>query len=335
MLRRSKRLFKLALSVGALAAFLVLVGLGTLRYLTVQEQQRIDKLIQQTVTFKHPQRMQPQTLLNDVEWLADERLAGRFPGSPGSLQARNYITERLQELGLSPAGSEGFHHPFAYLGGTAVNVLAKIEGSESSEQLIVVTAHYDHVGERHGEIYPGADDNASGVAALLGMAKYFAEHPPKHSILLAALDAEEDALNGAQALFTTGMLQPDKILFNLNLDMLSRDTDNTLFAVGSYHTPWLSDVVKAAQHESSVRLVAAHDRPMWRVGWVPDWTDDSDHLAFHQRAIPFLYLGVPDHADYHQPTDTFEKVDQDFFVAASEAALSVVISVDNALQQIK
>ncbi|WP_165831991.1 MULTISPECIES: M20/M25/M40 family metallo-hydrolase [Gammaproteobacteria] len=303
-------------------------------HLTAKEQLRVESLIAAAEPAKRPNRINAETLIADIRWLSHDDRQGRAPDTEGGIAARNFIIERFNALQLTPAGTENFEHAFTVPDNkTAVNVLARIEGQQPSLRTIVITAHYDHVGVHEGRIYNGADDNASGTATLLAIAEYLSEHQPQHNVLLAALDAEENGLRGAKALFETGLLTPDAIAFNLNLDMLSRDTDNLLFAVGSYHTPWLVPLIDRAQAESAVKLIAAYDRPRSEAGDTPDWTTASDHAPFHLRGIPFIYLGVPDHPDYHQPTDTFENVDIDFFHASAETALSVFKVVDLVLAE--
>ncbi|CUS48370.1 MAG: putative aminopeptidase [Idiomarinaceae bacterium HL-53] len=329
-----KKIIYGALILLALALFGWFSWNAYIDHLTAKETARVNLLIERAQPGPLTSRLNHDQLLTDITWLAHEERSGRAPGTEGGLAARAYIQERFKQLGLEPGGEDGYLHRFEIPKTTdAANVIARVEGSQPSLRTIVITAHYDHLGEHEGRIYPGADDNASGTAALLAIAAYLKENQPRHTVLLAALDAEEGGLRGARALFSTNFLEPKNIAFNLNLDMLSRDTDNLLFAVGTYHDPWLVPLVRRAQMYSAVKLIPAYDRPRHVAGDTPDWTTASDHGPFHEQGIPFIYLGVPDHPDYHQPSDTADKVDVDFYRASAEAALNVFVMVDRVLAE--
>ncbi|TRW48057.1 M28 family peptidase [Aliidiomarina halalkaliphila] len=302
--------------------------------LTEREAARIAAITPDQGAESTPERLDIERMMDDLTWLAAPERMGRFPGSEGGLAAREFIETQFTELGLLPAGSEGFLHPFTHEGvDNAANVLGMLPGRDPSLRTIVISAHYDHLGVKNGDIYHGADDNASGTAALLEYARYFTENQPNHTLLFAALDSEEHGLLGAHALFNTGHLTPSDIAFNVNVDMLSRDTDQLLFAVGTYHHPWLVPLVRRVQQENEARIVMAHDRPKWKAGHTEDWTMSSDHGAFHRVGIPFIYFGVADHPDYHSPRDTADKVDVEFYRITSEAALSFIKLIDQVLQE--
>jgi len=281
-----------------------------------------------------PQRLDFDRQMADLTYLASDELAGRGTGQPGGAKAQQWLVTQFTDIALLPAGTQGYLQPYqpttgkAQLMKGAANVLGRIEGSEPQLPMLVLTAHYDHLGLHQGQIYFGADDNASGVAALLAMARYLKQHPPRHTVLFAALDNEETGMWGARMLFEQELLKPEQIKLNINMDMLSHDTNKQLIAVGSYHYPELEQPLLQLQQQSSVRLLLGYDRPAWRVGTHQDWTHSSDHREFHKRAVPFVYFGVPDHADYHQPTDTVENIDQEFYRQVSETVLDAVLIFD-------
>src|SRR5690606_18370697 len=101
-----------------------------------------------------------------------------------------------------------------------LNVLGWIKGTENPDSFIVISAHYDHEGVKKGIIYNGADDNASGVSALFSFAEYFKSNPPKHSVILAAFDAEELGLRGSKYFVENPIVPLEKIRLNINLDMV-------------------------------------------------------------------------------------------------------------------
>lgn len=298
--------------------------------LTRSEQARIDAQPGVSRSSYQPRLDQLQQTV-DFSTLASSDMAGRRPGQPGSELARQFLLRRFTELGLIPAGTDGFAQKYQTDGQSdGVNFIGKINGTAAQLPAIVVTAHYDHVGVHQDRMFPGADDNASGVAALLALAAYFQAHPPRHSLIFAAVDHEEQGMHGSKQLFAGKLLQPKQLALNINLDMLSRDTKAQLFAVGTYQHPALLPLLQPLQQGSLVALKFGHDRPAAVAGRVQDWSDASDHGSFATEGVPFVYFGVPDHPDYHQPTDTFERADIGFYHKVSDTILSALLLLDQA-----
>ncbi len=290
-------------------------------------------------------------LMTDLSTIASPAFEGRLTGTPGSRLAQAYITRRFQENGVKPFGAT-YAMPFAFTHNSikgmltpgrkrsteypsAVNLVGHIPGSVNPERYIVVSAHYDHFGARDGALRLGADDNASGVAAMLAVAAHFKAHPPRNSIVFAAFDSEELGVRGAAAFVNAPPVPLTKVALNLNFDMISRSDRNAIYAAGTSHTPALSALVAKAAAGSSVDVRLGHDRPIWLTGAYGDWTDSSDHRAFHERGIPFLYFGVEDHADYHQPGDTVDKIDPKFFTEVARLLVSAAVIVDQNLDTLK
>ncbi len=267
----------------------------------------------------------------DFSTLASTEMAGRRPGQPGSSLARDFLQRRFSELGLVPAGSDGFRQAYQTdSNGAGMNFVGKIIGTQTQLAAIVITAHYDHLGVHQGRMYPGSDDNASGVAALLALATYFQAHPPRHTLIFAAVDHEEQGMRGSQQLFDGKLFKPEQLALNVNLDMLSRDSKARLFAVGTYQHPALLPLLQPLQRDSLVAVKFGHDRPASLVGQTQDWSSASDHAVFARHGVPFVYFGVPDHPDYHQPTDTFERADLDFYHKVSDTILAALLLLDSA-----
>jgi hypothetical protein len=275
-------------------------------------------------------------LMAIVRDLAHDSLEGRRTGSAGAARARLYIARELARIGLPPMG-RSFEHPFSYPDGSGgagegVNLVGWVRGGTLPDRYIVVTAHYDHVGTREGVIYNGADDNASGVAALLALADWFQAHPPRHSIIFAALDAEEVGLRGARAFVDAPPIPKEAIALNVNLDMVGRSAAGELFAAGTHHHPALRPLLDSVAARAPITLRFGHDRPNLPAG--DDWTMSSDHGRFHAAGIPFVYFGVEDHADYHKPTDDPERIDPTFFAGAVRTVLDAVRVLDRNLDAI-
>ena len=248
-------------------------------------------------------------LLRDVSVLAHDSMEGRFAGTPGNERARRYIVAQLDSLGI-PAAPRGRTAAFS----SGVNLLGLVQGTAVSDRYVVVSAHFDHLGVRNGETYNGADDNASGTAAVLALAELFAAAPPRHSFLFVLFDAEETGLRGAQAFVDDPPVPRESIAMNVNLDMVSRSAAGELYAAGTYHYPSLEPFVDEVAARSPISLIKGHDSPGLPAG--DDWTEASDHGPFHAAGIPFIYFGVEDHEGYHQPTDDFEAITPEFFADA-------------------
>lgn len=297
-----------------------------------------------TAVARHVDREQ---LMKDLRALSDPALEGRRTGAPGGLKARAWVEAQFAAIGLAPAGSSGYRQPFEFVHRSvrglfspgrpfrttylAANVIGKVDGTTSGARAIVLSAHYDHVGVREGTTYPGADDNASGVAVLLAVARQLRATAPRHPVLLVAFDAEELGLRGAEALVGSSLLPASAVALNVNLDMVSRNYDNEIFAAGTYHTPWLKPILDDVQRRSAVKIMFGHDRPMVKAGGVEDWTSQSDHGVFHQAGVPFVYFGVVDHADYHEPTDTADKINRQFFSDVADMIVEAVITLDRSI----
>ncbi len=283
-------------------------------------------------------------LLDDVRTLASAEFGGRRTGSDGSRKAQAFLQGRFEGLGLKPFGA-AFAQPFGFTHSSikglltpgrayqtaypaAANYIGYLAGSERPERFIVVSAHYDHLGARAGALYPGADDNASGVAAMLAIAAWFKDHPPRHSIVFAAFDGEELGLQGARAFLAALPFKKEQLALDLNLDMVSHNDANEIFAAGARYTPALAPLVAQAAARSSVRVKLGHDRSQLLAGAVENWTGASDHGPFHDAGVPFLYFGVEDHADYHAPGDTFAHINQAFFKRVASLLVDVAETLD-------
>lgn len=264
-------------------------------------------------------------LMRDVTVLAADDMEGRRAATAGGARARAYLLQRFKELGLEPAGAS-FEQTFRFGGRgdaaerTGTNLLAAIPGTRTPDRYIVVTAHYDHVGVQNGQVYNGADDNASGVAALLAIAEYFRKSPTDRSMLIAALDAEESGLHGARALLSSGPIAKGAIVLNVNIDMIGRDAKNVLYAAGTYHYPALKPLLDGVA-QPPVELRLGHDVPNINA---EDWTKDSDHFPFHEAGIPFIYFGVEDFEHHHEPTDDAATIQTEFFAGAVKTIIAAL-----------
>ncbi len=285
-------------------------------------------------------RVDAGELIRVLTELASPRYEGRLTGSPGGRAARAFVRQTFTTIGLDPAGTAGFEQAFEFTHSSrgsrttyaGANVIGVAKGTTSSPRTIVVSAHYDHVGVRNGRMYPGADDNASGVAALLAIARYVKARPLAHTVLFVAFDGEELGLSGSKAFIERPPRPLRDIALNVNLDMVSRNDRNEIYAAGTYHYPWLKPLLEDVQRRAAVKILRGHDRPGTGED---DWTLQSDHGSFHRAGVPFVYFGVEDHPDYHQPTDTADKIDPVFFHNVAETVLDAVLTFDREIDRQK
>ena len=280
---------------------------------------------------RHSDLFDSAQLLQDLRVLSADDMQGRRVDTPGGAKARAYLLQRLKASGVTPFGST-FEEPFAFTMGRdgdqtavhGVNVVGHIDGAKTPGRYIVVSAHYDHLGVRNGVVYDGADDNASGAAALCSVAAYVAAHRTANSIIFAAFDGEEEGLRGAEAFVKAPPVPAGSIGIDLNMDMIGRDPNDKLFVVGIHRQPNLRPFVEHVAAGAPVKLLIGHDTP----GEKEDWTEESDHYAFMEAHVPALYFGVEDFDQHHQPTDKFETMTFDFYVRAVETMILALQEFD-------
>lgn len=281
------------------------------------------------------QSIDEKKLLETIEYLSSDELKGRKTLSEGNKEAQEFIREEFKSLNLNTHYAKYFQKfTFENRGDgkiyeDASNVVAFIPG-KNSRKIIIITAHYDHVGtgsqnSSEDSIYNGADDNASGTAALLAFAAYFKNNQPEHPIIFAALDGEEMGLQGAKALLNDFPFPLGDILINVNMDMISRNEKGELYASGTFHNPNLKPILEKASKGSNPLLKFGHDDP---AAGRDDWTQSSDHGPFFDQNIPHIYFGVEDHKDYHKPSDEFKNIDQSFYVNATNLILKCILALD-------
>ncbi len=278
-------------------------------------------------------------LVADLSALSADSMEGRRVGTPGGARARAWLQRAISRIGLVPA-ADSFAQPFTFSGrgGAAtngmngVNMVAIVRGTAHPDRYIVASAHYDHVGVRapgvNGDtIYNGADDNASGTTALLAIAAWAKAHPPENSIIFAWFDGEEAGERGARAFVEHPPVPLEKIMANVNLDMVGRNVKGELYAAGATPFPVMRPLVEATAKVAEVKLLLGHDSGVGQ----NNWTNQSDQGAFNDKKIPWVYFGVEDHPDYHKPSDEFSRIEPAFFVRAARTVADFVRRLDAGL----
>ena len=253
----------------------------------------------------------------DIAFLADERLAGRGLGTPQLDRAADYIAEQFQAAGLRPGGDgdEDYFQTWQATPDnsadpvTLKNVIAILPGTdpERAGESLVIGAHYDHLGRGEsgahagdeGRIHPGADDNASGIAVMLELARELADKPPARSIVFVAFSGEESGRLGSRHYVQhSGAYPVGKTIAMVNLDTVGRLGQRPLTVFGSGTAREWVHIFRGAGYVSGVPI---RD--------VADDFGSSDQTSFIEAGVPAVQLFSGVHQDYHRPGDTADKID--------------------------
>ncbi|NVK52644.1 MAG: M20/M25/M40 family metallo-hydrolase [Flavobacteriaceae bacterium] len=263
---------------------------------------------------------------------ASDAFEGRDTGEPGQKKAIAYLKKFYVDQGIaSPLGGDDYYQevPASFLNqgrkrGKALkdseNVVAFIKGSEKPEEILVISAHLDHVGMRDGKIYNGADDDGSGTVAILEIAEAFqkavkAGIRPKRSILFLHVTGEEKGLLGSKFYVENPIFPIPNTVANLNIDMIGRiddrhkDNPNYVYLIGS-------DKLSTELHNLSEEMNTKYTKIALDYKYNDDKDPNrfyyrSDHYNFAKYNIPIIFYFNGTHEDYHQPTDTPDKINYD------------------------
>jgi Zn-dependent M28 family amino/carboxypeptidase len=277
------------------------------------------------------------TLIADLATLSSPSMLGRKSGTNEANLAKEFIQARFTTIGLSyflrhPSFLQDFRYPHPQSKNQGVNVVGWIEGQSVKEKFIVVTAHYDHLGSKGRHVFYGADDNASGVAALLNIAGKAVETGLNHSVIFVATDAEEQGLHGAKAFVRDLAIPKESVLLNINLDMLAEGgRKKRLYTTITRKKEQLIQLVENVAENAALCLVNGHKKSQRfsQFGKKINWRKASDHAAFASADIPYVFLGGAVHKRYHTPKDSFENIDQAFYIAAVETAWLLLQAADS------
>jgi len=266
---------------------------------------------------------------------ASDAFMGRETGTEGETLAINYLKGEYEALGIKGGMPNGdYFMPMtlnAYRESRSIdcnNVLAFIEGSDTPEEVLVITAHLDHIGvEDDGQINNGADDDGSGNVAILEIAEAFQEavkqgHRPKRSILFLHVTGEEKGLLGSKYYTDYPIYPLENTVANLNIDMIGRidnlheDNPNYMYLIGSDILSQDLHDVSEAMNEKYVNLELdyRYNDPTTEVFEFGRYRQNryyycSDHYNFAKNNVPVIFYFNGTHADYHAPTDTVEKIE--------------------------
>ncbi|GHE82495.1 aminopeptidase [Thalassotalea profundi] len=276
-----------------------------------------------------------QYLLTDFKVLSSDKFQGRKSGTLGSQLAQQYLIEQLQQHQILPFRAH-YQHQFSIPKEsiTGTNIVAIKKGYEDTGKIIVVSAHYDHLGKSGHSIFNGADDNASGTAAVLTIAKHIVKNPLKHDVVFLFSDAEELNLLGTKAFLNDIGLLKERIIININLDMLAGSTsERQLFFIhrnlDKLLNPINNDGLTLLQRSLQPRVVSNFRRGKGsHINNRVKWSKASDHAAFNEYAIPYIYFGVGTHKNYHTVDDDFENANVTLFVKNVQNIYKQLVYID-------
>ena len=222
------------------------------------------------------------------------------------------------------------------------NVIGFIEGTEKKEEVIVVSAHYDHLGFREEKIYNGADDNATGTAAILEISKALSKYVKeggelKRSVLFILMSAEEKGLIGSKHYTDNPIIPLKKTVANLNIDMIGRkdkrhENNNYIYIIGS---DFISKELHEINENNNKKVGLELDYKYNNIRDPNRFYFRSDHYNFAKNNIPCIFYFSGVHEDYHQPTDTFEKIDCKKVQKVSQLVFLNIITIANKERRLK
>ena len=286
--------------------------------------------------------MSENALRTNLTIIASDEMEGRETGSEGQKKAGRYIIEQYTKAGISyPIGATSFYQtvPAAFLNAKrnenlpdSENIWAFIEGSDKKEEIVVVSAHYDHVGIKNSEIYNGADDDGSGTVALIEIAKAFQKaknegNGPRRSILILHVTGEEHGLHGSRYYVENPLFDLKNTVANVNIDMIGRrddlhkDTNNYIYVIGSDYLS--TDLYAICENANRKYIGLTLDYKYNDKQDKNRYYYRSDHYNFAKHGIPSVFFFNGTHADYHKASDEVDKIEFDALTKRTKYAFTV------------
>ncbi len=291
-----------------------------------------------------------RSILRDATFLAEGSFRGRGSGTEDEARAGAWLVEQLDRAKVPKAWGQRTA-PFDYLGQRkSANVLGVVEPEAPGKPgVLVLGAHYDHVGVQRGQTYFGAEDNASGTAVVLAAARALMSRRAElgRTVVIAFFGAEEQGLHGSKAFMGAWPLAERPITLMVNVDMIGRSlVDQPLLWLGARALGVLSDVdpeeavgawvpdaelelqarVRAACKAEGVTAITPSDLPPTLRKAVDEMSRGrGDHAPFERKGIPFVFFSSGESTDYHQPTDTADKLDASILGARARAIVRFVL----------
>lgn len=292
---------------------------------------------------KYSEKISEAELKKNLYIIAGPEMEGRNAASAGEIKAGNYISNYYKELGINGPNNNYFQQipggTFPHIKDEMRNVMGFIQGSEKPEEVLVISAHYDHEGIKNGKLYAGADDDGSGTVGVMEVARIFREAEkkgirPKRSILFLHVSGEEKGLLGSKYYSEHPIFPLANTIADINIDMIGRidyehnkETKDFVYVIGSdMLSTDLFNAVKKANEGLGINLDYRYDDPN-----DPNrFYYRSDHYNFAKHNIPsvFFFNGV--HDDYHQPGDTPDKIEYDLLKRRTQLTFNTAWILANA-----
>ncbi|MGG7036621.1 MAG: M28 family metallopeptidase [Flavobacterium sp.] len=294
-----------------------------------------------------------ESLKTNLTIIASDEMQGRDTGSEGQKKAGKYIVDFYKKNGVGyPKAASGYYQPIpaTFLNAKynenlpdSENIWAFIEGTEKPEEVVVLSAHYDHLGIKNGEIYNGADDDGSGTVALMEMAKIFQKaknegRGPKRSILILHMTGEEHGLHGSRYYTENPLFPLANTVADVNIDMIGRrdnfhpNTNNYVYVIGSDYLS--TDLYTICEDMNKKYTKLALDYKYNDRDEPNRFYYRSDHYNFAKNNIPSVFLFSGIHADYHKPTDDVDKIEFDALTKRTLYAFAIVWEIANRAERL-
>lgn len=286
--------------------------------------------------------------------VASDEMEGRNTGSEGQKKAGRYLIEQYKKNKIAfPKKAENFYQkvPSEYMSrryspklNDSENIWAFIEGTEKPDEILVISAHYDHIGMKNGEIYNGADDDGSGTVALLEIAQAFMKakkdgYGPKRSILFLHVTGEEHGLHGSRYYTDNPLFPLENTIADINIDMIGRrdddhpDTNNYIYVIGSDR---LSSELHAINEQVNKQYINLELDYKYNLDSDPNrYYYRSDHYNFARKGVPAIFYFNGVHADYHKPGDTPDKIEYDALAKRAQLAFVTAWELVNRPERIR
>lgn len=289
-----------------------------------------------------------ESLRTNLNVIASDEMEGRETGSKGQKKAGEYIIEFYKKHGVAfPKGATGYYQPVPAVFMNAKrnenlpdseNIWAYIEGSEKPNEIVVLSAHYDHVGIKKGEIYNGADDDGSGTVALMEVAAAFQKaknegRGPKRSVLILHVTGEEHGLHGSRYYSENPLFPLANTVADVNIDMIGRrddfhkDSNNYIYIIGSDYLS--SDLYNICENVNKEYTKLDIDYKYNDKNDPNRFYYRSDHYNFAKNGIPSVFLFNGTHADYHKATDEVDKIEFDALTKRTQYAFAITWEIAN------
>ena len=326
---------------------------GTLLSLLLSGCNAVPKEQKQADISNYMNTITPEELSTHLHIVASDEMEGRDTGTEGQKKAGKYLIEQYKKNNISfPSEANDWYQkvPSEFMAkgfspklNDSENIWAFIKGSEKPEEILVISAHYDHVGTKNGEVYNGADDDGSGTVALLELAQAFAKAKkdgfgPKRSILFLHVTGEEYGLHGSRFYSENPLFPLKNTIADINIDMIGRrdtlhpDTNNYIYVIGSDRLSSELHTINEEVNKKYTQLTLDYkyndrndpERIYYR----------SDHYNFAKKGVPAIFFFNGVHADYHMASDTPDKIEYDALAKRAQLAFALAWELANREERI-